>query len=57
MTSLGSLLWIVGIGALVYFMVQKGGGFGGGGHDKGHGSNGENSQGDDNKQPRGGCCG
>jgi hypothetical protein len=57
MTSLGSLLWIVGIGALVYFMVQKGGGCGGGGHDKGHGSNGENSQGDDNKQPRGGCCG
>ena len=61
MTSLGSLLWIVGIGALIYFMVQKGGGCCGSGHNDGHGSNkkelGDHSQENDKKQPRGGCCG
>ena len=31
MISLGSLLWIVGIGALAYFMMRKGGGCCGGG--------------------------
>lgn len=56
MTSLGSILTIVAIGALVYFMMHKGGGCCGGGHDEGHGSNGDHSHGDD-KQPRGGCCG
>jgi len=51
MTSLGSLLWIIAIGAIAYFMMQKGGGCCGGDHDhdKGHGS--------DKEQPRGGCCG
>ena len=63
MTSLGSLLWIVGIGALIYFMVRKNGGCCGAGHDhdKGHGSNqkelGNHSQGSDEEQHKGGCCG
>jgi hypothetical protein len=61
MTSLGSLLWIVGIGVLVYFMVQKGGGCCGGGHNDSHESHkkelGDHNQGDDKEQPRGGCCG
>jgi hypothetical protein len=51
MTSIGSLLWIIAIGALVYFMMRKGGGCSGSGqgHDKDHQA--------DNEQPRGGCCG
>ena len=51
MTSIGSLLWIVGIGALVFFMMRKGGGCcgGGDGHDK--------TPGNDKEQPKGGCCG
>ena len=61
MISLGSLLWIVGIGALVYFMVQKGGGCCGGGHDEDHGSHknelDNQSQDNDKGHPRGGCCG
>ncbi len=61
MTSLGSLLWIVGIGALIYFMVQKGGGCCGGSHDEDHGPHkkelGDHTQGNGKDQPRGGCCG
>ena len=63
MTSLGSLLWIVGIGALIYFMVQKNGSCcgGGHGHDKGHVSDqkelGNHSQDNDEEQHKGGCCG
>ena len=51
MTSIGGLLWIIAIGAPVYFMMRKGGGCCGSGHsqDKGHEA--------DNEQPRGGCCG
>ena len=56
MTSLGSLLWIVAIGAVFFMMTRKGGGCCGGGHDKGHGSP-DHSQGNDENQPRGGCCG
>jgi len=58
MTSLGNLLWIVGIGALVYFMMRKGGGCCGGGHDvdKDHEPN-KKELGSDKEQPRGGCCG
>ena len=62
MTSLGSLLWIVAIGAVFFMMTRKGGGgCCGGGHDEGHGSPkkelGDHSQGNDEEQPRGGCCG
>ena len=61
MTSLGSLLWIVAIGAVFFMITRKGGGCCGGGHDEGHGSNtkelGDHSQGNDEEQPRGGCCG
>ncbi len=60
MTSLGSLLWIVAIGAVFFMMTRKGGGCCGGGHEKGHGSPkelGDHSQGNDEEQPRGGCCG
>jgi hypothetical protein len=60
MTSLGSLLWIVAIGAVFFMMTRKGGGCCGGGHDKGHGSPKElddHSQGDGKEQPKGGCCG
>ncbi len=63
MTSLGSLLWIVGIGALIYFMVRKNGGCCSAGHDhdKGHGADqkelGSHSQGNDEEQHKGGCCG
>jgi hypothetical protein len=61
MTSLGSLLWIVAIGALGYFMMQKGGGCCGSSHDKGPRSDkkelGDHTQGNDKDQPRGGCCG
>jgi hypothetical protein len=51
MTGAGSILWIIAIGALVYFMMRKGGGCcgSGHGHDKDHQT--------DNEQPRGGCCG
>ncbi len=63
MTSLGSILTIVAIGGLVYFMMRKGGGCCGGGHDvdKDHGPNkkelGDHTQGSGKDQPRGGCCG
>ncbi len=51
MTGFGSLLWIIVIGALVYFMVKKGGGCCGGSHD-------HNKDHEINKdQPKGGCCG
>jgi hypothetical protein len=33
MTSIGSLLWIVAIGAVFFIMTRKGGGCCGGGHD------------------------
>jgi hypothetical protein len=45
MMSLGSLLFIVAIGALIYFAMEKGGGH-----------NEDKEQGTD-EQPRGGCCG
>ena len=48
MSSLGSLLFIVAIGALIYSAMEKGGG-GGGGHNE------DKEQGTD-EQPRGGCC-
>jgi hypothetical protein len=61
MTSLGNLLWIVGIGAVFFLMMRKGGGCCGGGHNddqevrrkelSGH------NQSDANEKPRGGCCG
>jgi YHS domain-containing protein len=35
MASLGSFLWIAGIGALFYYMMSKGGGCCGGGHNHG----------------------
>ncbi|MBW1894831.1 MAG: hypothetical protein JRI91_14225 [Deltaproteobacteria bacterium] len=60
MTSIGSLLWIVAIGALFFMMTRKGGGGCGGGHDEGHGSPKKelgHSQGDDKNQHKGGCCG
>ena len=47
MMSLGSLLFIVAIGALIYFAMEKGGG---GGHNE------DKEQGTD-EHPRGGCCG
>ena len=51
MMGFGSLLWIIAIVAIVYFLLRNGGYCSGGGHD----------QGPDNKtnkeQPRGGCCG
>jgi hypothetical protein len=49
MSSLGNLLWIVGIGAFFFLMMRKGGGCCGGenDHNKDHG--------DDKEQPRGGC--
>ena len=51
MMSLGSLLLIVAIGALIYFAMKKGCGCcGGGGHNE------DKEQGTD-EQPRGGCCG
>ena len=59
MTSLGSLLWIVGIGALVYFMMRKRGGCCGGvgGHESHKNEMDDRSQDNDNGHPRGGCCG
>ncbi len=63
MISFGSLLWIVAIGALVYFMMHKNGGCCGGehDHDKTHGPNKkeleDHSQGNNKEHPRGGCCG
>ncbi len=61
MSSLGNLLWIVGIGAVFFLMMRKGGGFCGSGHNEDHESHkkelGDHSQGDDKKQPKGGCCG
>jgi hypothetical protein len=51
MTGFGSLLWIIAVGALVYFMMRKGGGSCGGGHDQSH----DNQT--NKNQPRGGCCG
>ena len=49
-TSLGGLLFIVAIGALIYFAMEKGGGSCSSGpdHDK--------DQGGDNEHPKGGCC-
>ena len=61
MTSLGSLLWIVAIGAIFFMMTRKGGGCCGGGHNKSPGSDkkelGDHTQGNGKDQPRGGCCG
>ena len=63
MTSLGNLLWIVGIGAVFFLMMRKGGGCCGGGHDHGKDQGadkkelGNSSHTDDKGQPRGGCCG
>lgn len=63
MTSLGSLLWIVAIGAIFFMMTRKGGGCCGSGHDRNrdYGSDmkelGDHTQGNDKDQPRGGCCG
>ena len=60
MTSLGNLLWVVGIGAVFFLMMRKGGGCCGGGHND-DGSNKKELEGhnlgDDKNQPRGGCCG
>ena len=51
MMGFGGLFWIFAIGALVYFMLRKGGGCCGSdhGHDHDHGT--------DKKQSRTGCCG
>ena len=49
MTGAGSILGILAIGALVYFMLRKGGGCCGGSQDNPHES--------DNEQTKGGCCG
>ena len=50
MTGAGSILWIIAIGALVYFMIRRGGGCGSDhGKDEGYDVN--------NDQPKGGCCG
>ena len=51
MTGAGSILWILAIGALVFFMVRKGGGCCGSGHDHDH------DKGTDKEQTNGGCCG
>ena len=50
MMGFGSLLWIIAIGALVYFLMRKGGGCCGG-HDQGHNHK------TNKERPRGGCCG
>ena len=57
MTSLGSLLWIVAIGAVFFMITRKGGGCCGGGHGSQKKELGDHSQGNDEEQPRGGCCG
>jgi hypothetical protein len=59
MISLGSLLWIVGIGALVFFMMRKRGGCCGGvgGHESHKIEMDDRSQDNDKENPRGGCCG
>jgi hypothetical protein len=51
MTGFGGLLWILAIGALVVFMMRRGGGCCGSGHDHDH------DHGTDKKQSRTGCCG
>ena len=63
MTSVGSLLWIVALGAFFFFMMRKGGGCCGGGHDRNrdYESNmkelGDHTHSNDKDKPRGGCCG
>jgi hypothetical protein len=51
MTGAGSLLWIIAIGVLVYFVMRKGGGCCGSTHDQNHDHE------TNKEQPRGGCCG
>jgi len=51
MTGAGSLFGIIAIGALVYFMMRKGGGSCGVDHDHSHDHE------TDKEQPGGGCCG
>ena len=50
MTGFGSLLWIIAIVGILYFLLRKGGYCSGDSHDQGL----DNQT--NKKQPRGGCC-
>jgi hypothetical protein len=51
MAGFGSLIWILAIGALVFFMIRKGGWCCGSDHEHEHDHQANKDR------PRGGCCG
>ena len=55
MTPFGSLIWIIVIGVFLYFIMQKGGGCCGGGHD--HGTPHDHGHEADKEERHSGCCG
>jgi hypothetical protein len=55
-STLGTLLWIITSGAIVYFMIRKGHGCSGSDFDEGHESV-KKEPGNDTQQHRGCCCG